>query len=187
MEVILLEKMGKIGDVGDQVNVKAGYARNFLFPYSKAIPATRENIAEFESRKEELLKAAADKLQGEQKRAAQLDGIVVSIEVNASDEGKLYGSVGTREIADAATAGGFEIDKSEVELPEGALQEVGEYDITITLSPEVSTEIKVAITSTGTAPDAVDGAIDAEEASEVIVPEGSPAAEAIEEEEKSDD
>jgi len=170
MEVILLEKMGKIGDVGDQINVKAGYARNYLFPFSKAIPATRENVATFEARKGELLKKAAEKMQGEQKRAAQLSGIVVTIEANASDEGKLYGSVGTREIATAATAGGFDIDKSEVELPEGALQETGEYDITIHLSPEVSTEIKVVITSpSGASPDAVDEIIDVVEDS----PEGS--------------
>ena len=172
MEVILLEKMGRIGDVGDQVTVKAGYARNYLFPYSKAIPATKENIAEFESRKEELLKAAAEKLQGEEKRAAQIGGITVTIEVNASDEGKLYGSVGTREIADAASAAGHEIDKSEVELPEGALGETGEYDITITLSPEVSTEIKVAIVATGSAPDAVEEIIEPEAAAEEAAPEG---------------
>lgn len=177
MEVILLEKMGKIGDIGDKITVKAGYARNFLFPQSKAIAATKENIATFEERKGELMAKAAEKMQGEQKRAAQLGGIVITIEANASDEGKLYGSVGTREIATAATAGGFEIDKSEVELPEGALQETGEYDITIHLSPEVSTEIKVIITSqSGSSPDAVDGGIDAEEDSEVIVPAGSDAA-----------
>jgi len=183
MEVILLEKMGKVGDVGDQITVKAGYARNYLFPFSKAIPATKENIATFEARRGELLKKAAEKLEGEQKRAALLSGVVVTIEANASDEGKLYGSVGTREIAKAASDAGHVIDKSEVELPEGALGETGEYDITITLSPEVSTEIKVVIASTsGAAPDAVDGAIDVEEDSEVIVPEGSDAAEAIEEE-----
>ena len=172
MEVILLEKMGKIGDVGDQVSVKAGYARNYLFPYSKAIPATKENIAEFETRREELLKAAAEKLQGEEKRAAQIGGLAITIEVNASEEGKLYGSVGTREIADAVSQAGHEIDKSEVELPEGALQDTGEYDITITLSPEVSTEIKVAIVSTGTTPDAVE---------EIIEPEDAPTADAGEE------
>lgn len=180
MEVILLEKMGKIGDVGDQVTVKAGYARNFLFPQSKAIPATKDNIATFESRKEELLKAAAEKLQGEQKRAAQLTGIVLTIEANAREDGNLYGSVGTREIADAATAGGFEIDKSEVELPEGALQAVGEYDVTITLGPEVSTEIKVIINNS-TAAESGDGDIDVEADSEVIVPEDSVAAEALQE------
>lgn len=181
MEVILLEKMGKIGDVGDQVSVKAGYARNFLFPQSKAIPATKENIATFEARKDELMKAAAEKLQGEQKRAAQLTGIVVTIEANAREDGNLYGSVGTREIADAATAGGFEIDKSEVELPEGALQAIGEYDVTITLGPEVSTEIKVVINNSAST-ESTDGIIDAEEDTEVIVPEDSPAADAIEEE-----
>ena len=155
MEVILLENMGKVGDVGDQITVKAGYARNYLFPFSKAIPATRENIATFEARKEELMKKAAEKLAGEEKRAAQIGGILVTIEANASEEGKLYGSVGTREIAAAASAGGYEIDKSEVELPEGALQEVGEYSITIHLSPEVTTEITVAIVASGTSPDAV--------------------------------
>jgi len=92
--------------------------------------------------------------------------------VNASDEGKLYGSVGTREIADAASAAGHEIDKSEVELPEGALGETGEYDITITLSPEVSTEIKVAIVATGSAPDAVEEIIEPEAAAEEAAPEG---------------
>ncbi len=155
MEVILLEKMGKIGDVGDHVTVKAGYARNYLFPFSKAIRATKANIAEFEVRREELMKAAAEKMKGEEKRAAQLAGVSVTIEVNASDEGKLYGSVGTREIAEVATAAGFEIDKSEVELPEGALQQVGQYDVTIMLSPEVSTEIKLAIVAIGSSPDSV--------------------------------
>ena len=155
MEVILLQKMGKMGDVGDQVNVKAGYARNFLFPQSKAIPATKENIATFETRKGELLKAAAEKLQGEQARAAKIEGLVVTIEANASDEGKLYGSVGTREIAAAASAAGQAVDKSEVELPEGALHSIGEYDIHLHLSPEVSAVIKVMIVPTGQGADAV--------------------------------
>ena len=166
MEVILLEKMGKIGDVGDQVTVKAGYARNYLFPYSKAIPATRENVATFEARKDELLKAAAEKMEGEQKRAAQMAGLVLTIEANASEDGKLYGSVGTREIATAAAEAGQEVDKSEVELPEGALQDVGEYDITITLSPEVSTEIKVVIAASGQGADSVIEEVEAQEAAE---------------------
>ncbi len=160
MEVILLEKMGKVGDVGDQITVKAGYARNYLFPFSKAIPATKENISTFEARKGELLKKAAEKLEGEQKRAAQLTGLVIMIEANASEEGKLYGSVGTREIAKAAADAGHAIDKSEVELPEGALQQTGEYEITIHLSQEVSTEIKVIIHSTGSSPDAIAEASD---------------------------
>lgn len=160
MDVILLQKMGKTGDVGDQISVKAGYARNYLFPFAKAIRATKQNIAEFEVRKTELLKAAADKMQGEEKHAALLAGLVLNIEVNASDDGKLYGSIGTREIADAAVAAGHEIDKSEVELPEGALQEVGNYDVTISLSSEVSTEIKVTLSATGQSADAVEGIMD---------------------------
>jgi large subunit ribosomal protein L9 len=155
MNVILLEKMGKIGDVGDQVTVKAGYARNYLFPFSKAIPATKQNVAEFDVRKDELLKVAAEKMQGEEKRAALLAGTSVTIEANASEEGKLYGSVGTREITDAVAAVGHEIDKSEVELPDGPLHEVGEYNITLTLSSEVGTEIKVTIVASGAGPDAV--------------------------------
>ncbi len=155
MDVILLQKMGKIGDVGDKVTVKAGYARNYLFPFSKAIPATKLNVAEFEVRKDELLKASAEKMQGEEKRAALLAGISVTIEANASEEGKLYGSVGTREITDAVAANGQEIDKSEVELPDGPLHEVGEHNISLILSPEVSTEIKVTIVASGAGPDAV--------------------------------
>ena len=155
MNVILLEKMGKIGDVGDQVTVKSGYARNYLFPFSKAIPATKQNVAEFDVRKDELLKVAAEKMQGEEKRAALLAGISVTIEANASEEGKLYGSVGTREITDAVATIGHEIDKSEVELPDGALHEVGEYNITLIMSPEVNTEIKVTIVASGAGPDAV--------------------------------
>ena len=155
MNVILLEKMGMIGDVGDQVTVKAGYARNYLFPFSKAIPATKQNVAEFDVRKDELLKVAAEKMQGEEKRAALLAGTSVTIEANASEEGKLYGSVGTREITDAVATIGHEIDKSEVELPDGALHEVGEYNITLIMSPEVNTEIKVTIVASGAGPDAV--------------------------------
>lgn len=164
MEVILLEKMGKVGDVGDQVTVKAGFARNFLFPQSKAIPATKENIATFDARKDELLKAAAEKLQGEQKRAAQINGLVVVIEANASDDGRLYGSIGTREIAAAALEAGKEVDKSEVDLPEGALHELGEYDITLHLGPEVTAEIKVKIVATGQGADAVAEAAASDEA-----------------------
>ncbi|MFT5320858.1 MAG: large subunit ribosomal protein L9 [Pseudohongiellaceae bacterium] len=166
MDVILLQKMGKAGDVGDQITVKAGYARNYLFPFSKAIRASKQNIAEFEVRKVELLKAAAEKMSGENKRAALLTGLVLTIEANASDDGKLYGSIGTREIAAAAGEAGHEIDKSEVELPEGALHELGHYDVTISLSPEVSTEIKVAITSTGQSADAVEGAMDEQPAAD---------------------
>jgi len=145
MEVILLEKMGRTGSVGDKINVKAGYARNFLFPYGKAIPATRENLANFEARKAELLKAAADKHSLALARAEKLNGLVVTISANAGDEGKLFGSVGTRDIAEAITAAGHQVGKSEVLLPTGVLREVGEYDINLSLGSEVIVGIKLHI------------------------------------------
>ena len=146
MNVILLEKVGKIGDVGDQVNVKAGYARNYLFLFAKAVPATKENVADFGARKEELLKAANEKLAAAQARAAKLNGIVIAIEANAGEEGKLFGSVGTRDIADALVAAGHEAEKSEVQLPEGALRSIGDFTITLDLGSEVTAEINLKIT-----------------------------------------
>jgi large subunit ribosomal protein L9 len=145
MEVILLEKVGRVGNVGDKINVKAGYARNFLFPFAKAIPATKENLADFEARKAELLKAAATKLAAAQARADKINGMAVRIEANAGDEGKLFGSIGTRDIADAVTAAGQKVEKSEVLLPTGALRETGEYDIALSLGSEVTTTIKLSI------------------------------------------
>ena len=145
MEVILLEKVGRVGNVGDKINVKAGYARNFLFPFAKAIPATKENLADFEARKSELMKAAADKLAAAQARADKLNGMTVRIEANAGEEGKLFGSVGTRDIAEAVTAAGQKVEKSEVLLPTGALREVGEYEIQLSLGSEVMATVKVSI------------------------------------------
>ena len=145
MEVILLEKVGRVGNVGDKINVKAGYARNFLFPFAKAIPATKENLADFEARKAELMKAAADKQAAAQARADKLNGLEIRIEANAGDEGKLFGSVGTRDIADAVTAAGQKVEKSEVLLPDGALREVGEYEVELALGSEVFATIKISI------------------------------------------
>jgi large subunit ribosomal protein L9 len=145
MEVILLEKVGRVGNVGDKINVKAGYARNFLFPFAKAIPATKENLADFEARKAELLKAAAAKLAAAQARADKINGLAVRIEANAGDEGKLFGSIGTRDIADAVTAAGQKVEKSEVLLPTGALREVGEYEIALSLGSEVTASIKLSV------------------------------------------
>lgn len=145
MEVILLEKIGRMGDVGDKVNVRSGYARNFLFPFSKAIPATRENLADFEARKAELMKIAAEKLAAAQARADKFAGLVITIEANAGDEGKLFGSIGTRDIADAITAAGHETEKHEVLLPDGALRDLGEYDITLSLGSEVTAEIQLVV------------------------------------------
>jgi large subunit ribosomal protein L9 len=145
MEVILLEKIGRMGQVGDKVNVRAGYARNFLFPFGKAIPATKDNLANFEARKAELLKIAGEKLAAAQARADKLSGLVVTIAANAGDEGKLFGSVGTRDIADAITAAGQEVEKAEVLLPLGALRETGEYDISLALGSEVTAVIKLHV------------------------------------------
>ncbi len=146
MNVILLEKVGKIGDVGDQVNVKAGYARNYLFPFSKAVPATKENVADFDARKEELLKAANEKLAGSESRATKLNGISITIEANAGEEGKLFGSIGTRDIADALVAAGHEVEKSEVQLPEGALRTTGDFTIILDLGSEITAEINLKVT-----------------------------------------
>ncbi len=146
MEVILLEKVGKLGTIGDKVNVKAGYGRNFLIPQGKAVFATAENLAEFEARRAELEAAAAEQRSSAEARAQQLAALdTIVIASNAGDEGKLFGSIGTRDIADAITAAGVEVAKSEVKLPEGALRETGEYEIDIQLHAEVTQPIKLTI------------------------------------------
>ena len=146
MQVILLEKIGRLGNIGDQVNVKAGYGRNFLVPHGKAVPATEQNIAQFEERRAELEKASADKLTAAQGRAKGIEAVgVISITANASEEGKLFGSIGTKEIADAVTSAGEELNKSEVLLPDGAIREVGEFDISLQLYTDVETVIKVVV------------------------------------------
>ena len=146
MEVILLEKVGKLGEIGDKVNVKAGYGRNYLVPQGKAVFATEDNLAEFEKRRAELEAAAQEKLKEAQARAEKLAVLeVISITAQAGDEGKLFGSIGTRDIADAVTQKGVEVSKSEIKLPEGTLRELGEYAIDIQLHAEVITAVNVVI------------------------------------------
>jgi large subunit ribosomal protein L9 len=145
MQVILLEKVGKLGDLGDQVNVKAGYGRNFLIPLGKAVPASAGNVADFEARRAELEAAAADKVAAAQARADKLAGVVVTMESNAGEEGKLFGSIGTRDIADAISATGNEVAKSEVKMPGGVIRELGEYDVSIQLHSDVTTVVKVVV------------------------------------------
>jgi large subunit ribosomal protein L9 len=148
MDVILLEKVGKLGNIGDKINVKAGYGRNYLIPNGKAVFATAENMAEFETRRAELEAAAAALLTEAEARAAKLAVLeTVTIAANAGDEGKLFGSIGTRDIADAVTAAGVEIAKSEVKLPEGAIRESGEFEINIQVHAEVTQVIKLAVTA----------------------------------------
>lgn len=146
MEVILLENIGNLGGLGDKVSVKPGYGRNFLIPQGKAVPATDANVAEFEARRAELERAAAEALTAAQSRAEGLAGLgVITIEANAGEEGKLFGSIGTRDIADAVTAAGCEIDKAEVRLPDGALRETGEFSVAIQVHPDVTTELTIAV------------------------------------------
>ena len=145
MEVILLEKVVNLGDLGDKVNVKSGYARNFLVPHQKAVMATKEKIAEFEARRAELEKAAAEKLAAAQVRAEALGKIEVVITHKAGEEGKLFGSVGTQDIADAMTAAGAAVDKSEVRLPEGIIRHVGEYQIDVNLHTDITVTIAVQV------------------------------------------
>ncbi|MEQ3696531.1 MAG: 50S ribosomal protein L9 [Pseudomonadales bacterium] len=145
MQVILLEKVGKLGSIGDQVNVKSGYARNFLFPFGKAVPANATNVAEFETRRAELEAAAAAKLAEAEARAVQLNELTLTIEANAGDEGKLFGSIGNRDIADAAAAAGVAIEKSEVRMPEGPLREIGTFELAIQVHTEVTATITVVV------------------------------------------
>jgi large subunit ribosomal protein L9 len=146
MEVILLETVTNLGDLGDKVSVKAGYGRNFLIPQGKAVPATEEAVAEFEARRAELERAAAEAVAAARTRAEALAALdVITIEANAGEEGKLFGSIGTRDIAAAVAAAGCEIDKSEVKLPDGALRDLGEYTIAIQLHAEVMADLTLAV------------------------------------------
>ncbi|MFD1215829.1 MULTISPECIES: 50S ribosomal protein L9 [Microbulbifer] len=145
MEVILLDKVGKLGNVGDRVEVKAGFGRNFLLPTGKAVLANAANVAEFEAKRAELEAAAAAKVSEAESRAEKLTDLVVTIAANAGDEGKLFGSIGTRDIAEAITAAGVAVEKAEVKLPEGALRELGEFDVDVQLHSDVITTVKVVV------------------------------------------
>lgn len=146
MDIILLDKIANLGGLGDTVNVKAGYARNFLFPQGKAVPATKANVEKFEARRAELEAKIAEGLAAANAKAEKLAEIAeVTIASPAGDEGKLFGSVGTRDIADAITAAGLEVAKSEVKLPHGTIRETGEYDIDIQFHTEVTATVKLII------------------------------------------
>jgi large subunit ribosomal protein L9 len=145
MQVILLERVGKLGNLGDQISVKAGYGRNYLIPFGKAVPATKANVTDFEARRSELEKAAAEKTGAAQDRAAALSSVSITIQANAGDEGKLFGSIGTRDISEAITAAGVAVSKSEVRLPEGAIREIGEYEVSIQLHTDVTQVVKLSV------------------------------------------
>ena len=145
MEIILLEKIANLGNLGDKVNVKAGYGRNFLLPQGKATVASAENVAVFEARRAELEQLAAEKKAYAESRAAELAELEVTITATAGDEGKLFGSIGTHDIADALTASGVEVAKSEVRLPNGTIRQVGEYDVAVHLHSDVEATVRVVV------------------------------------------
>jgi large subunit ribosomal protein L9 len=145
MQLILLQKVVNLGNLGDKVNVKPGYGRNFLVPQGKAVPATAANVAEFEAKRAEYEAKAKASLEGAEGRKARLEGVSVNISANASTEGKLYGSVGPREIAEALTAAGNPVEKSEVVMGEGPIRNTGEYDVVVHLHADVEITVKVNV------------------------------------------
>ena len=147
MKIILLDKIQRLGEIGDIVEVNSGYARNFLIPQKKAAFASDKNIKEVEARKEELAAASADLLTQAQGRSESIEGSSCEIFVPVTEEGALYGSVGTREISEAFIESGVEIDKSEVQLPDGPIKEQGEFNIVISIHPEVSANVVVKVSA----------------------------------------
>ena len=145
MEVILLEKVHQLGSLGDRVKVRPGYGRNYLIPMGKAVPATAQNVAKFEVVRAEFERTQAEILEQAKAKAAALGTLTVTIASKAGTEGRLYGSVGTADIASAVTASGVTIAKSEVRLPQGPLREVGEHVVNLHLHADVDVMIKVMI------------------------------------------
>ena len=146
MEVILLDKIAKLGGLGDKVTVKSGYARNYLLPQGKAVFASKANIEHFEARRADLEKQLAEALAAAEAKAAKITELAeVTIASTAGDEGKLFGSIGTKDIADAITAAGVEVAKAQVRMPLGTIRETGEYDIVIHLHTDVDVNVKVVV------------------------------------------
>lgn len=147
MQVILLENIRKLGRLGDKVNVKPGFGRNYLIPQKKAVFATEKNLKQFEERRAEFEKNAQQALAAAQQLAARLNDITLTIPALASEEGKLYGSVGVHEIRDALKLRDIEIGKNEILMPNGSIHSVGQYDIEIQLHSEVNATLKLEIVS----------------------------------------
>lgn len=145
MEVILLENVRNLGKFGSKVNVANGFGRNFLIPQGKAVPATKQNIAQFEAQRAKLEKAAHDRLLAAQERAAEINNLHITIYARSADEGKLYGSIGTIEMAKAFHDKGVNVTRQEIRLPNGPLRELGEYFIELQLHAEVIAKTKVSV------------------------------------------
>ena len=155
MELILLEKVLNLGDLGDRVKVKPGYGRNYLVPTGKAVPATEKNIKQFEERREELLKAAAERLGTAESRSAAMQGVSLEFMVHTSAEGRLYGSIGPREISERLTEMGYAAEKSEVIMGEGPIRNIGDYEVPLQLHADVEVLIAINVDSEDVDPEAV--------------------------------
>lgn len=147
MDVILLTKVANLGDIGDRVKVKSGYGRNFLLPEGKATLATPANVAKFEARRAELEKIAKEQFAAAQARAAALEGFTLRIAAKAGNEGKLFGSVGTTDIAEACSAQGHKVSRSEVRLPNGPIRAVGDHQVVLHLHTDIDVQLPVTITA----------------------------------------
>ena len=145
MEIILLQKVANLGNIGDRVKVKAGYGRNFLLPQGKATLATADNIAKFEARRAELEKAAGEELSGAQARASKLEGFKLTLTAKAGGEGKLFGSIGTSDVAEACQRAGHKIERSEVRLPHGPIRQAGEHIVHLHLHTDVTVDLPVVV------------------------------------------
>jgi len=145
MNVILLEKVAKLGNLGDKVTVKSGYGRNFLIPQKKAVPATAANLESFEARRADLEKEAAAKLATAQKRAEELKELELTLAVKAGEEGKLFGSIGTRDLADLISSTGIQASKAEIRLPNGPLRTTGTFEITMQVHADVTTVLTIHV------------------------------------------
>ncbi len=145
MDIILLKRVDNLGNLGDKVNVKAGYGRNFLIPTGRAVPATDSNMKAFEERRATLEKEAAELLSTANARKAKLDDLTITVTCKTGDEGRLFGSIGTADIAAAVTEAGVELSKKEIRLPEGPFRIAGEYEVALHLLAEVDAVLKLSI------------------------------------------
>lgn len=149
MQVILLEKVQNVGELGDTVKVKPGYARNYLVPQGKAVPATPQHVAEFEEKRAELERQQAEVLAAAKTRAEALQGRTLSVVCKAGDEGRLFGSVGTQDIAEAAASAGLELSRNEIRLPKEFIRQVGEYEINVHLHTDVDATLMLDVVAEG--------------------------------------
>jgi large subunit ribosomal protein L9 len=145
MQVILLEKIVKLGELGDTVNVKAGYGRNYLVPQKKAVPATAANVTAFEARRAELQSTADERLAGAQARAAGINALDLTLTAKAGEEGKLFGSITSRDIAEAAASAGVTVERNELRMPDGPIRELGDYAIVVHLHSDVDVSLQISV------------------------------------------